>query len=126
MCQKNVKYLFTVLDKYFSRLNFKNVYTTKNIDFCNFQHFFSFFSFPSLRWRIFLVTLNIGWCIFRPTQIHYTPLLTYAKYAILHIRPTSTWFYSCFMHLWPQRPAPSRGSRPPSLSKLQRSAHKWS
>ena len=56
MCQKNVKYLFTVLDKYFSRLNSKNVYTTKNIDFCNFQHFFSF---PSLRWRIFPLTLNI-------------------------------------------------------------------
>ena len=47
-----------------------------------------------------------GWCIFRPTQIRYTPLLTYAKSVILHIRPTSTWFYSCYMDLWPQRPAP--------------------
>ena len=46
-----------------------------------------------------------GWCIFRPTQIRYTPLLT-AKSAQLHIRPTSTWFYSCYMDLWPQRPAP--------------------
>ena len=26
--------------------------------------------------------------IFRPTQIRYTPLLTHAKSAILHIRPT--------------------------------------
>jgi len=25
---------------------------------------------------------------------------------ILHIRPTSTWFYSCFLDLWPQRSAP--------------------
>jgi len=30
------------------------------------------------------------------TQIRYTQLLTYAKSAILHIRPTSTWFYSCY------------------------------
>ena len=28
-------------------------------------------------------------------KIHYT-----------HIQPTSTWFYSCYMDLWPQRPAP--------------------
>ena len=28
-------------------------------------------------------------CIFRPTQIRYTSLLTYDKSAILHIRPTS-------------------------------------
>ena len=34
------------------------------------------------------------WFIFRPTQIRYTPLLTYAKSAILHIRPTSTWINS--------------------------------
>ena len=38
----------------------------------------------------------------------YTPLLTYAKFAILHIRPTSTWFsaarWTCA--LWPQRLAP--------------------
>ena len=38
--------------------------------------------------------------------ILYTPFLTYAKSAIQHIRPTSTWFYSCDMDLWPQRPAP--------------------
>ena len=30
------------------------------------------------------------WCIFRPTHIRHTPLLTYAKSAILHIRTTST------------------------------------
>ena len=48
----------------------------------------------------------IWWCIFLPTQIRYTPLLTYAKSAILHIRPTSTWFYRYYMDLWPQRPAP--------------------
>ena len=46
------------------------------------------------------------WCIFRPTHIRHTLLLTYAKSAILHIRPTSTWYYSCYMDLWPQRPAP--------------------
>ena len=34
------------------------------------------------------------WCIFRPTQIHYTSLLTYDKSAILHIQPSSTWFYT--------------------------------
>ena len=33
-------------------------------------------------------------------------LLTCAKFAILNIRPTSTWFYSCYMDMWPQRPAP--------------------
>ena len=44
------------------------------------------------------------WFIFRPTQIRYTPLLTYAKSPILHIRPSSLWFYSCYMDLWPQRP----------------------
>ena len=48
----------------------------------------------------------IGWCIFRPKQIRYTPLLTYAKSAILLIRSTSTWLYSCQMNLWSQRPAP--------------------
>ena len=26
--------------------------------------------------------------------------------ALLPIRPTSTWFYSCHMNFWPQRPAP--------------------
>jgi len=46
------------------------------------------------------------WCIFRPTHIRHTLLLTCAKSDILHIRPTSTWFFSCYMDLWPQRPAP--------------------
>ena len=41
-------------------------------------------------WRIY------GLWIFRPTRIRYTPLLTYAKSAILHTYlATSTWFYSC-------------------------------
>ena len=42
----------------------------------------------------------------RSTYIRYTPLLSYAKSAILHIRFSSTCFYSCYMNLWPQRPAP--------------------
>ena len=50
-----------------------------------------------------------GWCIFRPTQIHYTPLLTNAKSAILHNRYTSTWFYSCWWTC-------SRSAKPPCLS----------
>ena len=33
-------------------------------------------------------------------------LLTCAKFAILNLRPTSTWFYSCYMDMCPQRPAP--------------------
>ena len=45
-----------------------------------------------------------GWCIFRPTQIRYTPLLTYAKFAILHIRPTSTWFLQLLYGLLSVRP----------------------
>ena len=39
--KKMLSTLFTVLDKYFSRLNFKNVKTTKNIDFLNLFSFFS-------------------------------------------------------------------------------------
>ena len=39
-----------------------------------------------------LMTSVPRWCIFRPTQIRYSPLLTYAKSAILHIQPISTWF----------------------------------
>ena len=52
------------------------------------------------------LTVLFWWCIFRPKHIRYTPLLTYAKSAIQHIRSTSTWFYSCDMDMWPQRPAP--------------------
>ena len=48
----------------------------------------------------------MGGVFFYHTQIRYTPLLAYAKSAILHIRPTSTWFYSCYMDFWPQRAAP--------------------
>ena len=58
-------------------------------------------------WVLWLLFLYLVWCcIFRPTQIRYAPLLTYTKSAILHIRPTSTWFNSCYMDMWPQRPAP--------------------
>ena len=32
--------------------------------------------------------------------------LTYAKSALLHFRPTSSWFSSFYMHLWRQRQAP--------------------
>ena len=32
-----------------------------------------------------LVVLSRRWYIFRPTQIRFTPLLTYAKSALLHI-----------------------------------------
>ena len=39
------------------------------------------------------------WCIFRPTHIRYTQLLTYAKSAIQYIRPNRPWFYSSYMSL---------------------------
>ena len=48
----------------------------------------------------------LRWCIFRLIQICCNPLLTYAKSAVLNIRPNSTLFYSCYMDLWPQRPVP--------------------
>ena len=49
---------------------------------------------------------SFGGVFFDLHILHYPPLLTYAKSAIQHIRPTSTCFYSCDMDLWPQRPAP--------------------
>ena len=45
--------------------------------------------------RLMALGYKNGWCIFRPKQIRYPPLLSYAKSAILHIRHKSTWFYSC-------------------------------
>ena len=61
------------------------------------------------------------WCIFRPTQIRYTPLLTYAKSAILNIRPISTCFYSfnldgLVVTVSGPLACPKRGARPPNLS----------
>ena len=38
---------------------------------------------------LYFTIIQGWWCIFRPTQVRYTPLLTYAKSAILHIQPTS-------------------------------------
>ena len=50
---------------------------------------------------------SIWGCIFRHTQIRYTPLLTYAKSSYYTSDLLArTWFYSCYMDLWPQRPAP--------------------
>ena len=57
-----------------------------------FKNMFHLCNFSVFEWFYY----NNWWCIFRPTQIRYTPLLTYAKSAILHIRPSSTWFYSCY------------------------------
>ena len=34
------------------------------------------------------ISIKDRWCIFRPTHIRHTQLLTYAKSAILNIRPT--------------------------------------
>ena len=69
----------------------------------------------------FLPSHSLWWCIFRPTQISCTPLLTYTKSAILHIRPTSTWFSICYMDFWAiSAQPPSRNARPPSRRALTR------
>ena len=60
-------------------------------------------------------------CIFLPPQISCTPLLTYTKSAILHIRPTSTWFSICYMDFWAiSAQPPSRDAWPPSRRALTR------
>ena len=104
-----------------------------------FLHQFSIVLYrPGFRFGLKQRRHKIWWCIFRPTHIRHTPLLTYAKSAILQIRPTSTWYYSCYMDLWPQRPAPqpvlaavlgplacpSHSARPTNMFQPQRSAHK--
>ena len=80
--------------------------------------------------------LPVGTCVYemysktllKKTAI-YTPLLTTAKSAILHIRPTSTSrFYSCYMNLWPQRPAAqpvSRNARPRNCLNKPSKLNSW-
>ena len=41
------------------------------------------------------------WCVFRSTQIRYTPLLTYTKSI-----PTYQHVVSCYNDQWPERPVP--------------------
>ena len=63
-----------------------------------------------------------GWCIFRPTHIRYTPLLTYAKSAIQHIRPIARGFTADRFGLVAAAPAPlacpSRCARPRNCLNL--------
>ena len=63
-----------------------------------------------------------GWCIFRPTHIRYTPLLTYAKSAIQHIRPIARGFtaeiWTCGRSARPPSLRPSRCARPRNCLNL--------
>ena len=87
------------VDLILSNSSVKNSMSYFKLEFCKavlvrfFLHIYSirrFYQYNKDDFSIQNLIIWFRWCIFWPTQIRYTPLLTYAKSAILHIRLTST------------------------------------
>ena len=71
---------------------------------------------------IVFVLLGDGWCIFRPTQIRYTPLLTYTKSVYytsnLLARDFKAAIWTCVHNAGPPSLSYSRGARPRNCHNL--------